>query len=441
MSASTISALATSPGKSGVAIIRISGALANQIAQKLTNTKPKPRLAKFTSFINANNKTIDSGLILYFPAPNSFTGEDLIELHCHGSPIVIQQLLRRSYELGAEAAKAGEFSERAFTNNKMDLLQAEAVMDIINASSIEAAQAAQATLSGKFSQFIEAISEQFIQLRATVELALDFPDEEEYFINKEKVKANTQQLQQSLQKLIEQAQFGQTLTEATAVAIIGAPNVGKSTLMNCLLGQDKAIVTNIAGTTRDLIEAELTIDDLPITLIDTAGICQSTDEIEQQGIERSLSILKEVGLVLYVTEIKQKSNTELDTIIQTKQKVIRIINKCDIDGQKPRVEGKSTPTIHLSAKKQLGIGLLKQQIFQLLNYQHRQSHFSAHAHHVHSLNQASEYLNEAVSNLSTQPEITAESIKLAHQELQKITGKVSPDELLGRIFSTFCIGK
>ena len=438
-SLSTIAALATAPGKAGVAIIRISGDLAESIGKQLTGTILRKQIFSYCHFYNEQQQIIDTGLILLFKAPHSFTGEDIVECHCHGSPIIVEQLLSRIYQLGAEAAVAGEFCQRAFSNDKLDLLQAEAIMDLIHADSKQAAQAAQRTLQGVFSDYLQSITQQFVQLRASIELSLDFPDEQEDFIDLVATAQQIRGIQASIHELIAKAHSGKRLTEATKVVIIGAPNVGKSTLLNQLVEADRAIVTDIAGTTRDLIEADVNMAGLPLQLVDTAGIHSSDNLIEQEGIRRSQVAAEAAELILWVVDARCK-DADLPIDISDQQKLLIIANKCDLLNRQPGL-CQDTGKLFISALQNSGIDALKQAIVQMLNFQSSVSNFSARAYHISRLKQAALSLQEALDNLHQEPELSAESIKLAHQASQSLTGKFTSDELLGEIFANFCIGK
>ena len=460
--ASTITALATAPGKAGVAVIRLSGPNSQAITAKLIQKNPPP-VGKWSycTLFNQRQQLIDTALVLSFKAPKSFTGEDVNEFHCHGSPVIVETLLSRLYELGAEPAGPGEFSQRAFINGKIDLLQAEAIMDLIQANSIEAARAAQATLNGQFSQFINDISEQLIQLRASIELSLDFPDEQEDFIDTKVVSQKIQTIKKQLKRVINQANHGKVLTEATQIVIAGPPNVGKSTLLNQLSRQQRAIVSDIAGTTRDSVDVEITIEGVPIQLIDTAGIHQADNPIEQEGIRRSEEAMQNAQIILWVCDDANPEKIEASQLapsqltpsqltpsqltLYDQQKVICVHNKCDVFNLEPcRLVGNDDNqfvSVRISAKLNLGIELIRQVILEAIRFTPKESTFSARSRHIKHLESTHQYLLEAEQNLNLEPELSAESIQLAHQQLQWITGQFNADDLLGEIFGNFCIGK
>ena len=445
----TIAAIATPPGRGGVGIIRLSGPLAYTIGCQLSRFSIiTPRVAHYTSFYHVNvseKDVIDQGLILYFKAPASFTGEDVLEIQAHGSPIVLDQLLSLCIHLGARLAKPGEFSERAFLNDKMDLTQAEAIADLIQASSQTAARLAVRTLQGDFSKKIHAINEQLIQLRLYIEASIDFSDEAIDLIETHHSLAKLEHLIHALQKVQQQACQGCMLREGLSIVISGLPNVGKSTLMNALAKRSVAIVTDIAGTTRDLMREPILIDDLPIHLIDTAGLRDSTDVIEQEGIKLAWGAIKQADCILMVADVNHPHHSDplWETILSTvppNTPMIRVMNKIDQQNIPAKWDGMC---VYLSAKSGEGLSLLTDQIKQAVGYQPTEGSFLARRRHLEALNKALTCLLAGAEALATHQaiELLAEELRLAHQALSEITGEFTSDDLLGKIFASFCIGK
>lgn len=446
MSTDTIAAIATPPGRGGVGIIRLSGPLSYSISQSINKNKElKPREAVFSSFHTVSNTLIDQGLIIYFPAPHSFTGEDVVEIHAHGSPIVLDILLQELISLGARIARPGEFSERAFLNDKIDLTQAEAIADLIQASSVTSARMALKTLQGDFSKRIHHINDQIIYLRMYVEAAIDFSEEEIDFLNDGKVSGLLNDLLADLKLLRSQAHQGAILREGLSLVIAGRPNAGKSTLINYLAGKDIAIVTEIAGTTRDVMREHILLDDIPLHIIDTAGLRHSDDVVEQEGIKRAWAELKQadcVLLVIPVNEIKQQAElmNELKAVLPAHVPIISIFNKIDLDNQPVAVNETS---VYVSAKSGLGMNELKSLIKKTVGYQPNEGQFLARRRHLHALDEALNLLITGQKQLLEHQagELLAEDLRLAHDVLGEITGEFSSDDLLGKIFSSFCIGK
>lgn len=446
MQEETIVAIATPPGRAGVGIIRLSGPNAYAIGLHLTHKKQlSPRLATYASFLNDFGDVMDSGLILFFKAPHSFTGEDVVEIQAHGSPVVLDMLMKRCVNLGARLARPGEFSERAFLNDKMDLTQAEAIADLIHASSETAARLAIRSLQGDFSKKINALNEKLIYLRMYVEAAIDFPEEEIDFLGDGKIAGMLSDLLHDVKAIRSMATQGSLIREGLSVVIAGKPNAGKSTLINSLAGRDVAIVTDIAGTTRDVMREHILLDDLPLHLIDTAGLRESDDVVEKEGIKRAWQEVSQADCVLMVIDIHDKNKAaELSQAIQTKLPphvpVIKIFNKIDTANLKPSQRGND---IFLSAKSGLGINLLKAKIKELVGYQPAEGQFIARRRHLVALNQAEELLLNGQLQLhdARAGELLAEDLRLAHLSLCEITGEFTSDDLLGKIFSSFCIGK
>lgn len=441
----TIVAIATPPGRGGVGIIRLSGPKSCDIAKKLTDKITiSPRQVAFCSFVDRNQERIDQGILLYFKAPSSFTGEDVIELHAHGSPVVLDQLLKESVYFGARLAKPGEFSERAFLNDKMDLTQAEAIADLIDASSQTAARMAVRSLQGVFSKAINKINEQLIHLRLYVEAAIDFPEEEIDFLNDGKIASMLEQVISEIIAIRRDAGQGALISEGLSVVIAGRPNAGKSTLINALSGQEVAIVTEVAGTTRDVMRQQVLLDDIPVHLVDTAGLRESEDLVEKEGIKRAWNEVQRADCVLLVIDTHNPGLTELDESIRAQLPsgvpIISVFNKIDASGMKARIEKN---TVYLSAKSGQGLTLLKDKIKDLVGYQPSEGRFLARRRHLQALDDAREQLQAGQEQLSNHQagELLAEDLRLAHRTLCEITGEFSSDDLLGKIFSSFCIGK
>ncbi|KTD14045.1 tRNA uridine-5-carboxymethylaminomethyl(34) synthesis GTPase MnmE [Legionella israelensis] len=446
MMETTIVAVATPPGRGGVSILRISGpqalAIAGQICQ-LNNIQP--RTAYFTGFYQQNRQLIDQGIALYFKAPHSFTGEDVIELQAHGSPVIMDMLLKECVQLGAELAKPGEFSERAFLNDKMDLSQAEAIADLIHASSETAARMALRSLQGDFSKKIHALNEQLVHLRMYVEAAIDFPEEEIDFLNDGRISLMLETVLTELQSIRAQAHQGTLLREGLSVVIAGRPNAGKSTLINHLAGKEVAIVTDVAGTTRDVMREHILLDDIPIHIIDTAGIHDSADQVEKEGIRRAWQEVSRADCVLLVIDLAADEpyallTKEVKAALPEHVPVITVFNKIDKMKLNAKVERNQ---IYLSAKSGEGLNALKQKIKDIAGYQPEEGQFLARRRHLQALDEAKQLLMNGQRQLSEHKagELLAEDLRLAHQALGEITGEFTSDDLLGKIFSSFCIGK
>lgn len=448
----TIVAIATPPGRGGVGIVRISGPNAYTLGIKLSNLNLiKPRQANYVPFF-IDNEIVDQGILIYFKAPHSFTGEDIIEIQAHGSPIVLDKIIKACVDSGlARIANPGEFSERAFLNDKIDLAQAEAIADLINASSETAAKLAMRSLQGEFSKKITALADEIIYLRLYVEAAIDFPDEEIDFLADGKVSAMLAKIIQNLITILKEAHCGAIIREGLNVVIAGSPNAGKSTLINHLAGRDVAIVTDIAGTTRDVMREHIIIDDIPLNIIDTAGIRESQDVIEQEGIKRALVEISRADLVLLITDINDKnSSAHLNTYIQSKlpknTPTIHIYNKIDTIQDSNIInctKKQAQDYIYISAKSGAGVKDLIAKIKNIVGFQPAEGQFLARRRHLEALEAAKKLLltGEEALNANLSGELLAEDLRLAHQELTKITGEFSADDLLGVIFSSFCIGK
>ncbi len=445
---STIVAVSTAAGVGGIGIVRLSGPKALEIAQGLCSSKITPRYAGFHSFIHSDTTTIDQGIILYFPTPNSFTGEDIIEFQAHGSPIVLQKIVNACVEKGAIVAEPGEFTKRAYLNNKIDLTQAEAVIDLINASTEAAAKSALNSLTGKFSFIINELLKNLIELRMYVEACLDFPEEEIDFITQGNVSDKINKLHITMQDIIKSAQQGKLLREGIDIVLVGQPNVGKSSLLNQLLGEERAIVTEIAGTTRDSISTEILLRGIPVHIVDTAGLRETEDLVETMGIKKTWQSLEKAHIALFLVEagkgITQYEKTILERLPSDTRK-IWIFNKIDLLRSKSKsVETPDGTHVYLSAKTGDGIELLIDQIFDNTampsNIDDNQNIFMARNRHLEALEKVKVALTNAALNIDA-AEIVAEELTQAQQALSSITGEFSSDDLLGEIFSQFCIGK
>lgn len=439
-----IAAIATAPGRGGVGIVRLSGAGLQGWIEPLTGKTPSehfaaPRVATLTRFLDAEQQAIDEGLLIYFAGPHSFTGEDVIELHGHGGPVVMQLLLTRCLDLGARLAEPGEFTRRAFINGKLDLAQAEAVADLINASTAMAARSAVRSLQGDFSRAIDALIQPLIELRALTEATLDFPEEEVDFLKSIQAEARLQHIREALVKVHASAKQGKLLHDGLTVVLIGQPNVGKSSLLNALAGEDLAIVTPVAGTTRDVVRAHLQIDGVPLHMIDTAGLHETSDEVERLGIERTWKEIEKADVAVLLTDAQHGlTPAEQGIIDRLPDGMTRITvqNKIDLNGT---VEA-ANEVLALSAKTGVGIDALRAKLLEIAGWQPGESLFIARERHLRALSDASDHLATAAAALPAL-EIFAEELRLAHNALQSITGEYTPDDLLGDIFSRFCIGK
>ena len=451
--AQTIAAVATAQGRGGVGIVRISGPLASIAAHAFTERELKPRYAHYGPFYGENSEVLDEGIALYFPGPNSFTGEDVLELQGHGGPIVLDMLLQRCIQLGCRLARPGEFSERAFLNDKLDLAQAEAIADLIEASSAQAARNALRSLQGAFSQRVHKLTEQLISLRIYVEAAIDFPEEEIDFLADGHVLGMLDNVREELSTVKREAGQGALLRDGMTVVIAGRPNAGKSSLLNALAGREAAIVTEIAGTTRDVLREHIHIDGMPLHVVDTAGLRDTDDQVEKIGVQRALKAIGEADRVLLVVDatapeaddpfalwpefLEQRPDPANVTLIR---------NKADLSGEAVSLEVSADGhvTISLSARSTDGLDLLREHLKACMGYeQTSESSFSARRRHLEALQHASDALEHgrAQLTLAGAGELLAEDLRMAQQSLGEITGAFSSDDLLGRIFSSFCIGK
>jgi tRNA modification GTPase len=433
----TIAAIATAPGTGGVGMIRISGSKAITIAQQLSNERCyKPRYAHFRYFYNGEKQLIDTGILLYFPSPASFTGEDVVEVQAHGGHVVMHMLLAEIIRLGARMARPGEFSERAFLNDKLDLIQAEAIADLIAGGSEQAVLASQRSLQGDFSNHIKALLQQLIETRVWVESAIDFPEEEIDFLADQQLRQQLAGLNQSLIELLQKTRSGVVLNKGISIAIIGAPNVGKSSILNALTEEQTAIISDIAGTTRDIIKADILINGIPVKLVDTAGIRESDDPIEQQGIERARAVKASCDVIISVYDGSQV----IQPLNNQKTNELHVLNK--IDCLHPD-NLELTADVRMSAKTGEGLDQLKQRITALVSEgEISEDTFTARQRHIEQLKLTQQHVAIAEQHLSdNMGELAAEELRLAQQTLNAITGEFSSDDLLGEIFSSFCIGK
>ena len=436
-----IAAIATPIGIGGIGIIRISGPGTKTLATQIVKRPVIHKTAVFSQFLDCND-LIDEGLALYFRAPNSFTGEDLLELHGHGGPMVMQSLLDVVCSHGARIARPGEFSERAFLNGKIDLAQAEGIADLIVSGSKKAASAAANTVAGSYSKEVKTITKKLENLRMLVEAHLDFPDEEIDALDNKTLKESLGDILETLNNFLSKANQGAILANGLKVALMGTPNVGKSSLLNVLTGQDSAIVTDLPGTTRDLLKVDIVIKGLPIKLIDTAGLRISEDKIEKIGIERALALVEEADLIIEIRDVTSINETASFLVQVPEEKKLVVYNKADLldDHNRARI---CSSNILTSALEPTGITSLKDAIVAKVGYIGDDIVFTARARHVESVKSSIDLMEKAVINLADtgQLELLADNLRLAHEQLGEILGYLTPDELLGKIFSEFCIGK
>lgn len=455
-----IAAIATPPGSGGVSIIRVSGQQLVGLAEALLAKPPTTRYAHHIFLNDVQGNRLDEALLIFFKGPASFTGEDVIELHCHGGAHLSQAILNRVLELGNDwgikQAEAGEFSLRAYLNGKIDLVQAEAIADLINAQSDAAIKGAARSLRGQFSDSVNQLIEEITQLRILVESTLDFPEEEIEFLESSKANERLASILKKLQALVEKTQQGKILRDGIRLALVGSPNVGKSSLLNCLLGEERAIVTPVAGTTRDRIEESITLQGVPVHLVDTAGLRVSADVVEQIGIARTWDAIEDADTIIFMRDLSTTQSGE-DGGLEEKVKarankkahIIEVFNKLDLVDSQKRQLGKSTSeknTIHISAKTGEGIDALKERILSLAGWQANLAAgvFTARDRHLSAIAEAKESLLKAQAhglNGNHSLDLFAEELRLSQDALGQITGKLLPDELLGKIFSEFCIGK
>jgi tRNA modification GTPase len=441
----TIAAIATPSGRGGIGIIRISGPKVREIAQLLLRQLPKPRAATYLPFHNQQHEIIDEGIAVFFPAPHSFTGEDVLELQGHGGAVVLDCLLKEVLAVGARLARPGEFSERAFLNDKMDLAQAEAIADLIDASSQQAARSALRSLQGDFSRQVHNVVAQLIQLRLFIEAAIDFPTEEIDFISESTAQQDLMTLIESITTLKNTAKQGALLRDGMTVAIAGKPNAGKSSLLNNLSGRDSAIVTDIPGTTRDVLREVIHLDGMPLHIIDTAGLRETQDIIEQEGIRRTRQAIQQADAVLWIIDAGAPLEEMPDLHLNKNIPWVIIRNKIDLTGESPAIKTTGNHTLlAISAKFNQGLDLLKNHLKQLIGFnENSEGIFIARRRHITAIDQALDYLRSGHEQLSLHQssELVAQDLKHAQAALNTITGEFTADDLLGKIFSSFCIGK
>lgn len=444
-SSDTIAAIATASGAGGIGVVRVSGPLSQTIAVSVLGHCPKPRHAAYLDFLQADGDLIDRGIAIFYPNPHSYTGEDVLELQAHGGTALMQILLARCIALGARQAEPGEFTRRAYLNDKMDLAQAEAVADVINAATIEAAKSAVRSLSGAFSQQINTLLSKLIDLRMYVEACLDFPEEEIDFITQGRVADKLDAIIDEMRAVFAKARQGSLLREGINVVLVGQPNVGKSSLMNQLAGEEVAIVTSIAGTTRDTIKNVIQINGVPLHVIDTAGLRETDDEVEKFGIARTWRATETAHIALLLVDAAHGiTDAEKSILARLPQEIpkIWVHNKIDVTQEPAVIAEKNQAThIYISAKTGVGVDLLKNHLLKLAGYQNNaEGVFMARARHLSALNEVHAHLDLAASQIDS-AELVAEELRLAQDALSSITGEFTPDDLLGEIFSKFCIGK
>jgi len=447
----TIAAIATAPGRGGVGIVRISGNKALTIGNAITKLQLQARYAHFSSFYDGDDEVLDTGISLFFPGPKSFTGEDVVELQAHGGPVILDLLLQTVMQLGSRQARPGEFSERAFLNNKIDLAQAEAIADLINSTTERAALNATRSLQGEFSRKVNELVARVTRLRVYVEAAIDFPEEEIDFIQDGQVREQLQEIMLQHQKVLLEARQGSLMREGMKLVIAGRPNAGKSSLLNALSGQETAIVTAIEGTTRDVLREHIQIDGMPLHIVDTAGLRDSEDEVEREGIRRAWKEMESADRILLVVDDNDRPADaaaiwpEKDKHLTKDIDVTIVYNKCDLSGNSAAIEHEPhRTTLRLSAKTGAGLDLLKQHLKACMGFEEGgEGRFSARRRHLQSLQAAGEFLHRGEQQLlhAGAGELLAEDLRQCQNALGEITGAVTSDELLGEIFSSFCIGK
>jgi tRNA modification GTPase len=441
-SVDTIAAIATAQGRGGVGVVRISGAAVSCIALALLGELPAPRFAKYGNFLDESGQVIDQGIALYFVAPHSYTGENVLELQGHGGTAILQLLLKRCLELGARLAEPGEFTRRAYLNNKLDLAQAESVADLIEATTTEAARSAMRSLQGDFSAEIHSLLDELISLRMLVEAMLDFPEEDIEIVDSTRRDAQLEQIQSKLSNVLQSAKQGSLLREGAHIVLVGRPNVGKSSLLNKLSGQDVALVSDVPGTTRDVIRQAIQIRGVPLHIIDTAGLRESQDEVENMGIARTHQTVQRADLILLLLEANQNITPHDEDILALLPAAItrlQIFNKADLlEGERDALPANS---IYVSAKTGAGMEALRDKLLELVGWRNQEGGvFMARTRHLLALSLAQDHL-EVAHNVRHNPELFAEELRLAQQALSSITGEFTADDLLGEIFSRFCIGK
>jgi tRNA modification GTPase len=449
----TIAAIATATGRGGVGIVRVSGPKAKQVAEQLLSVSLQARHAHYCDFKSRSGEVLDQGIALFFPGPNSFTGEDVLELQGHGGPVILDLLLREITQLGIRLARPGEFSERAFLNDKLDLTQAEAIADLIDASTEQAARNALHSLQGAFSKRIHELVEALIHLRIYVEASIDFPEEEIDFLSDGKVARDLDAIITKLASVFKEARQGALVRDGMRVVIAGRPNAGKSSLLNALSGRESAIVTSIEGTTRDVLREHIHIDGMPLHIIDTAGLRESPDEVEQIGIQRAWQEIQQADRVLLLIDSRQTTLTDPHQIwpefvdqLDDANKITLVRNKIDLSGEAAGLVEleNAAPYVGISAATGAGVDALKQHLKTIMGFSdNSESGFTARRRHLDALERANQYLASGKAQLQgyAAGELLAEDLRHAQNALGEITGEFTPDDLLGRIFSSFCIGK
>ncbi|WP_374086338.1 tRNA uridine-5-carboxymethylaminomethyl(34) synthesis GTPase MnmE [Methylomicrobium lacus] len=441
----TIAAIATPPGNGGVGIVRISGSLVSEIASHLLAKPLTPRLAQYTPFLDADRTLIDSGIALYFPGPHSYTGEDVLELQGHGGSVVLDMVLRRVLSLGVRVANPGEFTERAFLNNKLDLAQAEAVADLIESSTEQSARSAQMSMQGVFSTLINDLVEELTELRTYVEAAIDFVEEEIDFLSDGVVENRITALLGRIEQIQQTAKQGRLLRDGMTVVLAGKPNAGKSSLLNALAGFEAAIVTDIAGTTRDVLRERIQLDGMPLHIIDTAGLRDSDNPVEQEGIRRAHAEIRKADLILLLIDARDPDDEAIRQTLPDNIPITEVYNKIDLLGRAPEmIETAAGTQIYLSIKTGEGMDFLVRHLKQSVGFNDRAEHvFIARRRHLEALSQGHAFVESALYQLQANHagELVAEDLRQAQNALAEITGQFTSDDLLGKIFSSFCIGK
>ena len=441
----TIAAIATAPGRGGIGVVRISGPNLSNLVARLGGKAQQARFAQFARFRDGSGGLIDEGLLLYFPAPHSFTGEDVIELQGHGGPVVMQLLLARCVELGARLAEPGEFTRRAFLNGKLDLAQAESVADLIEASTAAAARSAVRSLTGSFSKEVHGLRDRLVDLRMLVEATLDFPDEDVDFLVEARAFERVEAIAGELSAILDRARQGSLLRSGLHVVLVGRPNVGKSSLLNSLAGIDRAIVTDIAGTTRDALRETIQIEGIPLHITDTAGLRDTTDEVEKIGIARTWQEIERADVVVRLVDVRAgltEADAAIDARLPAGVERITVFNKVDLLGRQPeRTEDAAGVSLYLSAKADQGVELLRAELLRVAGWhRHGEDVILARERHLIALREALARV-EAALDARHALELMAEELRLAQEAVNEITGEFTPDDLLGVIFSRFCIGK
>jgi tRNA modification GTPase len=440
----TIVALATPPGTGGVGVVRMSGGDVERIARAMLGSVPEPRLATYATFLDARGEPIDRGLALYFPGPGSFTGESVVELHGHGGPVVMSLLVEAAIDFGARRAEPGEFTKRAFLNDKLDLAQAEAIADLIESGTAQAARAALRSLSGVFSNAVNDLVQQLTAIRVYVEAAIDFPEEEIDFLGDDELAERLSRCAATFETLLSQAAVGRVMRDGYQVVIVGKPNAGKSSLMNRLSGEETAIVTEFAGTTRDVLRERIDIDGLAVELVDTAGLRDNPDRIEEEGIRRARKAMAEADAVLWIQDATEAVPEHIEEPVPEGVPVTIVRNKIDLSDDRPGIVQGERPVVMLSARTGEGLDALRERIRDLAGFRDLgEGAFTARRRHVEALHDAHGHFEAGRAALrdARAGELLAEELRLSQHALGTITGEFTADDLLGRIFSDFCIGK